>query len=398
LEIPQGAAITSAFLEVEPAASTQTINMRILAAGFNSSGLPIENFTSGLPQLEDRLDYIDGSIDWNPGIWTSSVRFRHKSPDIAPLIQGIISNSNWASGNFISIVLDYMWSNTYQASYRIKGAYGSTYAADELPRLFVEYLVPLPTDTAYIMQYEKDITIDYTQVAATLTDFPVLIDIYDSDLRTDVQADGDDITFMKNDQALDFEIELFNQSFNSSHAHLVAWVKVPTLSDSVDTVLRMLYGNPGAKSSSSTKVWDEYETVHHLNQDPSGTQYDSTANNHDGTSYGTLGSEDAVDGRIDGAIDFTNETSDVISIGQVDTNAWTSFTASIWVKMDEADDVRVFSKSYSTTSTQHIMTTRIEFDHFSMRFWTDGYGGQEHDAGTTLTLAGMPRAELSRDT
>jgi hypothetical protein len=236
------------------------------------------------------------------------------------------------------------------------------------------------------MQYEKDITIDYTQVAATLTDFPVLIDIYDSDLRTDVQADGDDITFMKNDQALDFEIELFNQSFNSSHAHLVAWVKVPTLSDSVDTVLRMLYGNPGAKSSSSTKVWDEYETVHHLNQDPSGTQYDSTANNHDGTSYGTLGSEDAVDGRIDGAIDFTNETSDVISIGQVDTNAWTSFTASIWVKMDEADDVRVFSKSYSTTSTQHIMTTRIEFDHFSMRFWTDGYGGQEHDAGTTLTL------------
>ncbi|MCK4565731.1 MAG: DUF2341 domain-containing protein, partial [Candidatus Thorarchaeota archaeon] len=288
VDIPQGAVITSAYLEVEPTDSSMNpITMRIYASGFSSSGSAIGGFTSGLPQLEDRLKWVDTSIDWDPGTWISAVRIRHRSPEIAPLIQSIVSEDNWTAGNHVCLMLDYMWSNalTGAQDYNgFKGAYGSVYSEDEFPRLFVEYMIPLPEDTVYFMQYEKDITVDHAQVSAILNDFPVLIDITDTDLKTDVQSDGDDIVFMIDGEVLDFEIEYFDQGYNSTHAHLVAWVKVPILYATRSTVITMAYGNPNAGSSSSTSVWDDFETVHHLADDPTGTIYDSTANNYDGTS------------------------------------------------------------------------------------------------------------------
>ncbi|MHA1908690.1 MAG: DUF2341 domain-containing protein, partial [Candidatus Thorarchaeota archaeon] len=390
MNIPQGAVITSAYLEVEPASVSATTNMRILVAGFNSSGLPIENFTSGLPHLEDRLSYVPTSFDWIPNAWlsTGGVRIRHRTPDIAPLIQKVVSDSDWNSSNYLGVTLDYMWSSSYQASNRIKGAYGSTYSADELPRLFVEYMIPLPEDTAYFMQYEKDITIQSSQVTADLTDFPVLIDITDTDLKTDVQSDGDDIVFRLGDNALDFEIELFDQGYSPTHAHLVAWVKIPNLSSTSDTAITMAYGNPNAESSSSTAVWDDYATVNHLADEPTGTIFDSTPNNHDGTSYGSQGAEDGVTGLIGNSIDFDDEESDMISIGQVYTDDWDQVTISIWVKMDESHDCRVFSKAHTSDPSTHEITIRIAGQAMTARIMTDGVSGSgaSYNGNTTMNL------------
>ena len=44
--------------------------------------------------------------------------------------------------------------------------------------------------------------IDHNKVPSDLTRFPVMIDIFDTDLRTDVQADGDDIMFTSNGRSL----------------------------------------------------------------------------------------------------------------------------------------------------------------------------------------------------
>ncbi|MHA2274435.1 MAG: hypothetical protein ACXAC2_01610, partial [Candidatus Kariarchaeaceae archaeon] len=46
-------------------------------------------------------------------------------------------------------------------------------------------------------EYKKSLVIDETKVSGlnNLTNFPLLIDIFDSDLRTNVQPDGDDIIF-----------------------------------------------------------------------------------------------------------------------------------------------------------------------------------------------------------
>ncbi|MHA2404664.1 MAG: DUF2341 domain-containing protein, partial [Candidatus Kariarchaeaceae archaeon] len=158
-------------------------------------------------------------------------------------------------------------------------------------------------------QYRKKITVDNTKVSgtSTLEDFPMLIDLYDYDLRTLVQPDGDDIAFTDvTGTLLDYEIELFNQTYNNTHAHLVAWVRVPSLSATINTNITMYYGNSTLSSQENVEgVWDaNFKVVHHLEEDPTGTIYDSTSNNNDATSYGTMTSNDQVSGKINGALDF----------------------------------------------------------------------------------------------
>ncbi|MHA2185076.1 MAG: DUF2341 domain-containing protein, partial [Promethearchaeota archaeon] len=104
------------------------------------------------------------------------------------------------------------------------------------------YRSSIPPNTRYF-QYYKEITINHLQVSNDLTNFPLLISTYDSDLRTEVQADGDDIAFSNDTDWLDHEIELFKQDYNSSHARLVTWIRIPSLSSSIDTKIYMYYGN-----------------------------------------------------------------------------------------------------------------------------------------------------------
>ena len=87
-----------------------------------------------------------------------------------------------------------------------------------------EYFVPGWADTRW--QFRKNITIDPTKVDADLTNFPVFIDFYDSDLQQDAQVSGNDIIFSDaTGSILDHEIELYQRVYNSSHAHLIAWIK-----------------------------------------------------------------------------------------------------------------------------------------------------------------------------
>ena len=76
---------------------------------------------------------------------------------------------------------------------------------------------------------------------------------------------------------------------------LVAWVQVPVLSDSEDTILYMFYGNVGVSGlENSSGVWDSsYRAVHHLSE-TSGTHFDSTSNNEDGVVVGNP-NQDATD-------------------------------------------------------------------------------------------------------
>jgi len=116
-------------------------------------------------------------------------------------------------------------------------------------------------------RHRKMITVDHTKVAANLTDFPVLIDISDSDLPLKAQPDGDDIVFTDSSaNKLNHEIEYYD----NNTGHLVAWVKVPSLSSTSDTVLYMYYSNAAASSQQNpTAVWDpDYVMVQHLEETP----------------------------------------------------------------------------------------------------------------------------------
>jgi hypothetical protein len=177
-------------------------------------------------------------------------------------------------------------------------------------------------------QYRKMIIINHAMVVADIANFPVLMDITDGDLASKAQDDGDDIVFTDYyGTKLDHQIELFN----GANGHLIAWGKVPYLSSTVDTIIYMYYGNAAASNQQNPSgVWDShYVMVQHLNE-TSGTHYDSTSNNNDGTPYGGL-NQDAT-GQIDGADDFDG-TDDYIKVNNAPSlNVQNKFTIELWAK------------------------------------------------------------------
>jgi len=176
--------------------------------------------------------------------------------------------------------------------------------------------------------YRKLITIDHTNVASDLTNFPVVINIsQDTDLATRAQDDGDDITFIlysDNTTQLNHELELFN----GTTGRTVAWVNVTSLSATQDTKIWMYYGNETCSNQQNIEgTWDpSFLAVHHLGE-TTGTAYDSTSHHNDGTPYGNLSQN--VTGKINGADSFDG-IDDHITVPQIYTNE-NQFTLEAWI-------------------------------------------------------------------
>ncbi|MFW9829017.1 MAG: DUF2341 domain-containing protein, partial [Candidatus Thorarchaeota archaeon] len=226
----------------------------------------------------------------------------------------------------------------------------------------------------YFAHY-KIITINHTQVSGdgVLLDFPLLLSIIDSDLRNVVQVDGDDIAFAKDNVWLAHEKEVFNFTYSPTESQLICWVRIPFLSGTNNTLFRMYYGNLTINSQENPLgVWDDnYKGVWHLSEDPTGTVYDSTRNNNDGTSYGSMSSGDQVSGKIDGSINFDGNDD---NIGTEENNllaGCSSLTMSAWIK---------------PLSIQSDFCGIIEYDNTS--------DGSSFDAGIELRSTRAPRANV----
>ncbi|MHA1936155.1 MAG: LamG-like jellyroll fold domain-containing protein, partial [Candidatus Thorarchaeota archaeon] len=175
-------------------------------------------------------------------------------------------------------------------------------------------------------QYKKDIVIDHNEIDSDLTGFPLLVNIFDTDLKTDTQPDGDDIIFKSGTTFLSHELELFDQEYNSTHAHLVAWVKTD-LSSTVDTTVSMFYGNPDATNQEDRNaVWDDnYWGVWHLGE-TSGVARDSTSGGSDGTLMN--GPTQGVVGAVGYAYDFDG-IDDYVALQK--SNTQSTGTYSFWI-------------------------------------------------------------------
>jgi hypothetical protein len=183
--------------------------------------------------------------------------------------------------------------------------------------------------------YRKLITIQAGQVSGTQTNFPVMINLAsDAGLAANARPDGWDIAFTAADGTTQLSHEI--ESFNESTGALVAWVKIPSLSSSADTLIYMYYGDPSSPDQQNVAgVWSSgYVAVWHLSEDPSGSppqMLDSTSNNNDGTSNGGMTSGDQVAGRADGSLDFDG-SDDRINVGSI-VGDRTAFTMSAWFKI-----------------------------------------------------------------
>lgn len=146
--------------------------------------------------------------------------------------------------------------------------------------------------------YRKRIVINPAQVAgpSDLVNFPVMIAISgDNDLRTVANsghvenASGFDIVFTAEDGVtlLNFQRE----DYSATAGNYTAWVRVPNLSTSLNTVLYMYYGNSAVVTDqSSTATWSAYRAVWHFQNN---SFADATANAYNGTNNGTTNQANA---------------------------------------------------------------------------------------------------------
>ena len=148
--------------------------------------------------------------------------------------------------------------------------------------LFINYDSNIAGASATIdFTYYKKITIDHNQVSATLSNFPVLINISgDSDI------DGlaaEDFAFWNSDNSTQYahEIDVYDDSTHS----LVAWVNVTSLSHDSDTVIYMYYGDGDSTTEEDiTGTWhSDFVMVQHFTGASAVTLDDSTSNNNDVT-------------------------------------------------------------------------------------------------------------------
>ena len=228
--------------------------------------------------------------------------------------------------------------------------------------------------------YRKKITVDHTKVGADLMDFPVLVSLAsDADLANDAQDDGGDILFTKSDGTtkLDHEIE----KFDGSTGKLIAWVKVSSLSSSVNTEIYMYYGNATCGSQENIMgVWASgWKTVCHM-AETSGNEKDSVTNSLDYVKTGTVAS---VAGKIGQARKSTSGDSNYLIKSEVGFPDFRPITVMAWVKFSSwlAEYGRVFSREPSGSGGLDWECGGSTSPPYALRWWV----GDSFDSATALT-------------
>jgi hypothetical protein len=175
--------------------------------------------------------------------------------------------------------------------------------------------------------YRKPITLDHTKALADLVDFPLVIVIPATDLQLQT---GHDLAFFAADGTTPLPFELDT----SDPANLVAWVKLPALSASVDTQLYIAFGDPNVTTSQEAAhaVWSDYAGVWHFSesiyQGVAGEAADATGA-HSGTAFG---STSPIAGGVFGRTAHFVGSCDNISIDASPALQPPSVTVSAWAR------------------------------------------------------------------
>lgn len=203
-------------------------------------------------------------------------------------------------------------------------------------------------------QFYKDITIQASQVQGSLTDFPVLINITDNDLRTVANGggvtngNGFDIIFTNSDGSIVLNHRL--ETYSATTGAIVAWVRVSSLSNISNTTIRAYYGNSSVTTDqSNNNVWDNnYAMVQNL----SGNFTDRTNNGNNGINSGTTN----IVGKIGNARNL-NGTSQYITIPNsptlnMDVNDQVTVSAWVWKDAQQTGWRAVTQKSDQSYNLQ----------------------------------------------
>jgi RHS repeat-associated protein len=253
--------------------------------------------------------------------------------------------------------------------------------------------------------YRKTITIASSQVSgsSSLTNFPELVSVTDSNLTTSAQSSGNDILFTASDGVTKLNHEI--ETYTSSTGQLTAWVQVPSLSPTANTVLYMYYGNPSASNQQNAAMtWDSnYGAVYHFPSSTTLTANDSTSNGNNGT----INAASAVAGKIGGAASFNGSTSNITISNSSSEAIWTggTFTVDGWFYLSAtpnytalfdtaARDLSLFLETGNTYFGVGGISTSTSLGSYSIGVWT--HFAWTVSAGTgTFYINGSPLGSFS---
>ncbi|MCA9379370.1 DUF2341 domain-containing protein [Candidatus Dojkabacteria bacterium] len=209
--------------------------------------------------------------------------------------------------------------------------------------------------------YRRAITIDHTKVSTSNhTNFPMLFAGTYSYLAGTGSGgkvedmNGYDIIFTSDidgNTQLDHEID----RYVSSTGETAMWIRIPTLSYTVDTVIYMFYGNPTVSSSQETVtgVWDtNYKMVQHLEEGTTGnTDFkDSTSNNNDSSAVTIdgAGSSATATGKIGRAVQLDGLDDKITVSDATSLDLTSAVTLSAWVNGKNAGVTPLFSDGFES--------------------------------------------------
>jgi hypothetical protein len=181
-------------------------------------------------------------------------------------------------------------------------------------------------------------TIDHTKVPSTQSNFTVLVSVTDPALKTVANgghvanANGYDIGFYADsggNTKLKWEVE----KYDGTIGNLIAWVKIPSVSSSTDTVFYLMYGNSAINTDQSDppNTWDSnFKGVWHMSDNaPNTTIRESTATGANGTNNANTSTKTAA-GQIGNALSYNGSTDG--SFAAINLSATNIVTLSFWVQ------------------------------------------------------------------
>jgi hypothetical protein len=196
----------------------------------------------------------------------------------------------------------------------------------------------------------RTVTIDHTQCgASSSSNFPVLVNLTDTSFRTVANGGLVNNTVSIGGQTVPADLAFFSDSglsnlmtweidrYNAATGELIAWVSIPIVSNTVDTVFYLAWGSPtiiSFQGGAPGIVWTNngnYGSVFHFKNGTTLDLSDATINANNGTPHGTSGSPSAGTGQIDGGMTLAGVSfNQYVSLANNPLNLLNDFTISFW--------------------------------------------------------------------
>ncbi|MBN1567004.1 MAG: DUF2341 domain-containing protein [Acidobacteria bacterium] len=257
--------------------------------------------------------------------------------------------------------------------------------------------------------YRKQITIDRTKVGvtgtanATLSNYPMLISVTDSDLRTTgyggklENPNGYDIMFRgvndavcggagTNPCTLSHQVE----KYEPTTGELIAWVKLPSVNTNAaasNTTFYMYFGNASIESSleNATGVWDaNFQAVWHMADNAANTtvvQSTSVTTPGNGVAAANTSTK-ATTGKISGALSFNGSSDYIYQSSATSLSNPQGYTLSAWVQTGTASGHKIIGFEGARTGTASTNYDRMLWIGTDGKAYAGCYNGAVYTAAS----------------